>query len=60
MRWENIPLFIRKHVTDSWVKEKVLKLYLRSPRKVQYLLARYGIRIAMKKKRARMLEFMRH
>lgn len=59
MKWENIPQFIRVRVAETSLQEKILKLYLKCPHAVQYLLARYGFRIAVKKKRARMLEFMR-
>ncbi len=60
MKYENIPQLIRERVADTWLKEKLIKLYLRSPHKVQYLLARYGIRVLVNKKRAELQEFMRH
>lgn len=60
MKWEDVPLFIRERVADTWLKDKIIKLYLKSPHKVQYLLARYGIRMVVNKKRAEMQEFMRH
>jgi len=34
----------------SWIKRKLLKLYLSSPTKVQYTLAKYGIKGVLKKK----------
>ena len=60
MKYENIPQFIREKVADTWLREKLIKLYLKSPHKVQYMLARYGIRMVVKKKRAEIQEFMRH
>lgn len=60
MKYEHIPRLIREKVADTWLREQLLKLYLRSPHKVQYLLARYGIRFFVNKKRAEMQEFMRH
>lgn len=42
------------------MREKIAKLYLKSPHKVQYFLARYGIRFVVNKKRAELQEFMRH
>ncbi len=60
MKYENIPQFIREKIADTWLREKLIKLYLKSPHKVQYMLARYGIRMVVNKKRAEIQEFMRH
>ncbi len=60
MKYENIPKFIREKIADTWLREKLIKLYLKSPHKVQYMLARYGIRMVVNKKRSEMQEFMRH
>jgi hypothetical protein len=60
MKYENIPQIIRDKVADTWLRENLIKLYLKSPHKVQYLLARYGIRMLVNKKRAELQEFMRH
>ncbi len=60
MKWETLPLFVREKIAPTWMREKLVKLYLKSPHKVQYFLARYGIRMVVNKKRAEMQEFMRH
>lgn len=60
MKYEHIPQIIREKIADTWLREKLLKLYLKSPHKIQYLLARYGIRMVVNKKRSELQEFMRH
>jgi hypothetical protein len=60
VKWETLPHFLREKIAPTWAKEQAVKLYLRLPHKLQYLLARYGIRLVVNKKRAEMQEFMRH
>jgi hypothetical protein len=60
MKWEYVPSFLRERIAPTWVREQLVKLYLKSPHKLQYLLARYGIRFVVNKKRSEMQEFMRH
>jgi hypothetical protein len=60
LKYENIPEFIREKIADTWLKEQLIKLYLKSPHKVQYLLARYGVKFLVNKKRSELQEFMRH
>jgi hypothetical protein len=59
LKYENIPHFIREKIADTWLKEKLIKLYLKSPHKVQYLLAKYGVHVLINKKRSEIEEFMR-
>lgn len=42
------------------VKKTLIKAYLKSPSKVQYALAKFGVRMVVKKKKAEFQEFMRH
>lgn len=60
MKWEDLPLWVRQKIAPTWAREQAVKLYLKSPHKLQYLLARYGIRLVVNKKRAEIQEFMRH
>lgn len=60
MKFEHLPKFVQEKLGPTWTREKLVKLYLKCPHKVQYLLARYGIRLVVNKKRAEMMEFMRH
>ena len=60
MKWESLPLVLREKIAPTWMREQLARLYLKSPHKVQYLLARYGIRMVVNKKKGEIQEFMRH
>lgn len=59
MKWEKLPRSVQKKIAPSWVKKQLAKLYLKAPPKVQYKLARYGIKKAVEKKREELEDFMR-
>jgi uncharacterized protein YajQ (UPF0234 family) len=42
------------------VKKKLVKLYFKSPAKVQFALAKYGIKAIMNKKKEDLEEIIRH
>ncbi len=44
----------------DFVKKKLIKLYFASPPKVQFLLARYGVKAVMNKNKEDMEELIRH
>lgn len=60
MLYDHLPKIIKEKIADTWLKEKLLKLYLKAPHKVQYMLAKYGIKVVAHKKKQEMQEFMRH
>lgn len=60
MKWERVPHFLRDKIAPTWSREQAVKLFLKFPHKLQYFLARFGIRLVVNKKRAEMREFMRH
>ncbi len=47
-------------IRPSWLEKKMIKLYLKSPAKVQYALAKYGLKHVIKKKKADLEEMVRH
>jgi hypothetical protein len=49
-----------KERVDSDVKKKLLKLYFKSPPKIQFALARFGIKAVMNKKKEELEELIRH
>ncbi len=59
MKYENIPRFIREMIAGTWLRKVLLKLYLLIPRKAQYVLAKFGARVFLHKKRAQLEEFSR-
>jgi len=44
----------------SWLKKKMVKAYLASPTKVQYALAKFGVRSVVNKKKIEIEDFLRH
>lgn len=44
----------------SWFKKKMVKAYLASPTKVQYALAKFGVKSVVNKKKMEIEEFLRH
>lgn len=59
MKYEKVPIFIREMIAGRWLRKILLKLYLLIPRKAQYVLAKFGARVFVRKKRAQLEEFMR-
>jgi hypothetical protein len=64
---------VRWHEATEALKEKVeeklhltplklffIKAYLKSPTKIQYALAKFGVRMVVKKKKAELQEYLRH
>lgn len=43
-----------------WLKESALKLYLKSPHKLQYVLAKYGFKHVIKQKKISLKEIVKH
>ena len=44
----------------SWLKKKMIKAYLKSPPKVQYALAKFGVKQVVNKKKMDIEELIRH
>lgn len=57
--YEKLKLRIDE-VQDEFIKKKLLKLYLKSPSKVQYVLSRYFIKSVLNKKAKDLEEIIRH
>lgn len=51
---------IKKEVKPSWFQKQMVKIYLKSPLKVQYVLAKYGIKHVVKKKKDGLEHMIRH
>lgn len=46
--------------TKELVKKNLIKLYFASPPKIQFLLARYGVKAVMNKNKEELEELIRH
>ena len=44
----------------GWFKKKMVKAYLKSPPKVQYALAKFGVKQVINKKKTELEELIRH
>lgn len=44
----------------GWFKKKMVKAYLKSPPKVQYALAKFGVKTIVNKKKMELEELIRH
>jgi len=44
----------------DFVKKNLIKLYFASPTKIQFLLARYGVKAVMNKNKEELEELIRH
>jgi hypothetical protein len=42
----------------SWVRKELVKLYLKSPAKVQFALAKFGVKRAIKRKKEEFKEYL--
>ncbi len=51
---------IKKMKAPHWFKNSLYRLYLKSPHKLQYALARFGLRHIAKKKTNEAVEIIRH
>jgi hypothetical protein len=51
---------IKKLNGPSRLKKSLLNLYLKSPHKLQYALAKFGLRHIVKKKKSESVEIIRH
>lgn len=64
VRWNQTSQAVRAKVDEKLdlgiVKKSLIHLYLASPAKVQYALAKFGVRMVVKKKKAELQEFIRH
>lgn len=64
VRWNQTAQNFRSKVEKKFdltpVKKTAINLYLASPTKLQYVLARWGIRMVVKKKKQQIQQFMRH
>ncbi len=64
VRWNETKQSLRARVDEKLdlgiVKKSLIQIYLASPAKVQYALAKLGVRMVVKKKKAELQEFMRH
>lgn len=64
VRWHNTTEAIKEKVEEKLhltpVKKFLIKAYLKSPTKIQYALAKFGVRMVVKKKKAELQEFLRH
>lgn len=51
---------LKKLKAPQWLKNSLYNLYLKSPHKLQYALAKFGIRHIVKKKSSDSVEIIRH
>ncbi|HXH76278.1 MAG TPA: hypothetical protein VNJ08_15005 [Bacteriovoracaceae bacterium] len=51
---------VKREAGPSWLEKQLVKLYLKSPNKVQFALAKYGVKHVVKKKKADLEEMLKH
>jgi hypothetical protein len=51
---------VKKEIEPGIVKKTLIKMYLASPPKVQFALAKYGIKAVLNKKKEELEELIRH
>ena len=49
-----------KNKKIEWISKTLVHLYLASPSKVQFALARYGVKTLLKKKKSKNKDLIRH
>lgn len=59
VRWNEKSQVVRDKLGLSPVKKSMIKMYLKAPYKIQYALAKFGLRLLAKKKTEQQ-EFIRH
>ncbi len=57
---QKVKANVEERLQLGFVKKALINAYLASPSKVQYALAKFGVRMVVKKKKAELQEFMRH
>ena len=50
----------REKLGLTWVRQNLIKLYIKSPSKVQYALAKYAVKSLVHKKKAELEELIKH
>lgn len=60
VRWNQTSQHMRGKMDLGFVKKTLLKTYLAAPTKIQYALAKFGVRFVVRKKKAELQEFLRH
>lgn len=64
VRWNQFSQRFRHQVEKKLdltpVKKTAINLYLASPTKLQYILARWGVKIVVKKKKQEISQILRH
>lgn len=51
---------LKKELSPSWLNKQLIKAYLKSPPKVQYALAKFGAKHALKKKKSDLEHILKH
>lgn len=50
----------REKLGLTWFRQNLIKLYFKSPSKVQYALAKYGVKALLHKKKAQLEDLIKH
>lgn len=60
VRWHDTVERMKEKVGCSGVKKVAADIYLSLPAKYQYALAKFGVRLVLKKKKEEIEEFLKH